>query len=117
MVIAYDGQPVEPHEPADGRIVLGPAMRIDLILDMAGKPGERFQIIDSFYRGLQYRLLDIVYDDPLLREQPLDRSGRACPPTRCPSRTPQCRTPRDRVQRRHDGRNDDARARHGRHGT
>ena len=70
-VIACDGHPVEPHEASDGRIVLGPAMRIDLIVDMTGKPGERFQIIDSFYRGLQYRLLDLVYEDQPLREQPL----------------------------------------------
>jgi FtsP/CotA-like multicopper oxidase with cupredoxin domain len=69
MVIAYDGQPVEPHEAADGRVVLGPAMRIDLILDMTGKPGERFPIVDSFYRGLQYRLLDVVYADQVLREK------------------------------------------------
>ena len=25
------------------------------------KPGERFQVIDNFYRGLEYRLLDLVY--------------------------------------------------------
>src|SRR5262245_22833480 len=47
IVIAYDGQPVEPHEPENGRIVLGSAMRIDLILDMTGRPGEQFQVIDS----------------------------------------------------------------------
>ena len=70
-VIAYDGQPVGPHEPVDGRIILGTAMRIDLILDMTGKPGERFQIVDSFYRGLQYRLLDLVYENQVLREKPL----------------------------------------------
>ena len=73
QVIALDGQPVEPHEPEGGRIVLGPAMRADLIIDMEGKPGERFTVIDSFYRGLEYRLLDLVYEDaPPLRERPLD---------------------------------------------
>jgi FtsP/CotA-like multicopper oxidase with cupredoxin domain len=70
-VIAYDGQPVEPHESADGRIILGTAMRIDLIIDMTGKLGERFQIVDDFYRGLQYRLLDIVYGQEVLRKKPL----------------------------------------------
>jgi FtsP/CotA-like multicopper oxidase with cupredoxin domain len=70
-IIAYDGQPVEPHEPADGRITLGTAMRVDLILDMTGKPGERYPIDDAFYRGLQYRLLDLVYEDQVVREQPL----------------------------------------------
>jgi FtsP/CotA-like multicopper oxidase with cupredoxin domain len=74
MVIAYDGQPVQPHEPVDGRIILGTAMRIDLILDMTGRPGERFQVVDNFYRGLQYRLLDVVYGDQALRDTPLESS-------------------------------------------
>ena len=39
MIIAYDGQPVTPHAPPEGAVVLGPAMRIDLILDMAGQSG------------------------------------------------------------------------------
>ena len=72
-VIALDGQPVAPHEPGSGRIVLGPAMRADLVLDMSGEPGERYAITDTFYRGLEYRLLDLVYDGaPPLREHPLD---------------------------------------------
>ena len=40
MVIALDGQPVEPHEPAGGRVILGPAMRADLVFDMTGRPGD-----------------------------------------------------------------------------
>jgi FtsP/CotA-like multicopper oxidase with cupredoxin domain len=72
-VIALDGQPVEPHEPAGGRVVLGPAMRADLMIDMAGSPGDRFTITDTFYHRLEYRLLDLAYSDvPPLREHPLD---------------------------------------------
>jgi FtsP/CotA-like multicopper oxidase with cupredoxin domain len=72
MVIALDGQPVAPHEPAGGRVILGPAMRADLVFDMTGRPGERFRVIDPFYRGLEYRLLDLVYENALpLREHPL----------------------------------------------
>jgi FtsP/CotA-like multicopper oxidase with cupredoxin domain len=72
-VIALDGQPVEPHEPKAGRVVLGPAMRADLIIEMSGRPGERYPVIDPFYRGLEYRLLDLAYEDaPPVREQPLD---------------------------------------------
>ena len=72
-VIALDGQPVEPHEPAGGRVVLGPAMRADLVIDMSGRPDERFTVADTFYRGREYRLLDLVYGrEPPLREQPLD---------------------------------------------
>ena len=63
QIIALDGQPVEPHAPADGRVVLGPAMRIDLLLDMTAQPGQRLRVIDTFYRGLEYRLLDLVYAD------------------------------------------------------
>jgi FtsP/CotA-like multicopper oxidase with cupredoxin domain len=72
MVIAYDGQPVAPHAPPPGAVILGPAMRMDLIIDMTGRPGERFQIVDDFYRGLAYRLVDLVYGDEPVRERPLD---------------------------------------------
>ena len=72
-IIALDGQPLEPHEPEGGRIVLGPAMRADLLIGMSGRPGQRFGVIDTFYRGLEYRLLDLVYEDvPPVREHPLD---------------------------------------------
>ena len=68
-IIALDGHPVEAHVPAGGRVALGPAMRIDLLLDFTGKPGQRFRVIDSFYRTLEYRLLDLVYADaPPLRD-------------------------------------------------
>lgn len=70
MVIANDGQPVVPHAPPENAVVLGPAMRTDLIVDMTGRPGERFQIIDDFYRGRAYRLLDLVYDGTAVRERP-----------------------------------------------
>ena len=81
-VIALDGQPVEPHEPAGGRVVLGPAMRADLVVDMRGKPGERFGVTDTFYHGLEYRLLDLVYEDTSpVRVHPLDA------PMRLPANT------------------------------
>ena len=71
-VIALDGQPIEPHEPEGGRIVLGPAMRADLILDMAGSSGRRFAVTDSFYPKLAYRLAELVYADEPLRDRPVD---------------------------------------------
>ena len=67
-VIALDGQPVEPHGPAGGRVVLGPAMRADLVIDMTGAPGDRFRVVDGFYQGLEYRLLDLAYAAEPLRE-------------------------------------------------
>lgn len=72
IVIANDGQPVKPHEVANGRVVLGPAMRMDLVLDMAGRPDDRFAIADTFYRGLEYNLLYLVYEPKPLRDHPLD---------------------------------------------
>ena len=86
MIIAYDGQPVTPHAPPDGAVVLGPAMRVDLILDMTGRPGERFQVMDDYYRGLAYKLVDIVYDgSPCGSGRPRPRLR--CRPTPCPSPT------------------------------
>ena len=62
IVIALDGQPVTPHAPDDGLVVLGPAMRADVILDMTEEPGSRISVIDRFYRDLEYKLIDIAYD-------------------------------------------------------
>jgi len=69
-IVALDGQPVGPHVPDGGAIVLAPAQRADVILDMTAKPGERFAVGDSYYRGQAYRLLDLVYDAQPLRARP-----------------------------------------------
>ncbi len=58
-VIALDGHPVEPHSPA--RIVLGPGMRADIILDCKANPGSAHRIIDTFYRRRAYELMKIQY--------------------------------------------------------
>ena len=71
---ALDGQPVTPHAPAGGLVVLGPAMRADIMLDMTGKPNSRVTVSDRFYRGLEYELIDLVYDRMPLRDNALDRS-------------------------------------------
>ncbi len=69
-IIALDGQPVEPHGPPQGRIVLGPAMRADLVIDMTGTPGQVFRVVDRFYGSLNYRLLNLVYSqEPPLRTE------------------------------------------------
>lgn len=62
-IIAIDGQPCEPHEPDNARILLGPAMRVDVLLDMIGEPGGRYRIVDDFYEGLAYWLTYLVYAD------------------------------------------------------
>jgi FtsP/CotA-like multicopper oxidase with cupredoxin domain len=63
IVIAIDGQPCEPHEPEGGRVVLAPAMRIDLALDMQGRPGKRYAVIDDYYDGLTYTLTNFAYGE------------------------------------------------------
>ena len=60
-VVALDGHPVEPHRPDDARVVLGPAMRADLILDASGEPGSSHSVVDDFYPRRAYRLLDLRY--------------------------------------------------------
>ena len=69
VVIALDGQPVAPHAPQGNLIVLGPAMRADVILDITGKAGSRLSVIDRFYEGLEYRLVDLAYTDAILRDR------------------------------------------------
>ena len=74
MVIALDGQPVEPHRPEGGRVVLGPSMRADVLLDARGEPGSSYTVTDNFYPRRAYRLLDLRY-----AKEPL-RGGRAGAP-------------------------------------
>lgn len=76
LIVALDGQPVEPREPPEGRIVLGPAMRIDVLLDMSGKPGETATVVDTFYRD-SYKLVDLAYSNELpQRARPLQAFSR-----------------------------------------
>lgn len=82
IVVAYDGQPVEPHAPEGGRVILAPAQRIDLILDMIGRPGQTMPVQDTFYERLSYRLVDFSYgDEPPVRAQPF------APPAKLPRNT------------------------------
>lgn len=69
VVIAIDGQPVAPHVPKDDLVVLGPAMRADVILDMSNKAGSRISIVDRFYEQLEYRFVDLVYEQTPLRDR------------------------------------------------
>lgn len=71
VVIALDGQPCDPHEPK-GRLLLGPAMRADLVLDMSGEPGSRHRVTDDFYGSrLGYTLVELAYATaPPLRAHP-----------------------------------------------
>jgi FtsP/CotA-like multicopper oxidase with cupredoxin domain len=63
VVVAFDGQPCVPHAPEDGRLLLGPAMRIDIVLDLVGDPGARTAVIDDFYDDLSYVLTHLAYSN------------------------------------------------------
>ena len=79
-IVALDGQHCDPHPPEDGRLLLGPAMRVDIVLDMIGEAGRRYAVVDEFYEGLEYRLLDLVYSSrPPLRRRPLGDAFRLSP--------------------------------------
>jgi FtsP/CotA-like multicopper oxidase with cupredoxin domain len=80
VIVALDGQPCEPHEPADGRVLLGPAMRADVMLDMQGEPGRSYRVVDDFYDRLTYTLVHLSYDQaPPLRQHPSDARLRLRP--------------------------------------
>jgi FtsP/CotA-like multicopper oxidase with cupredoxin domain len=70
-VIAIDGQPVEPFEPADGRIVLAPGQRTDLVVDMRSNPGQS-SLIELVIGEYAYEVARFAYADTPLRERPLD---------------------------------------------
>jgi len=73
VIVAIDGQPCEPHEPDGGRLLLGPAMRIDVMIDMQGDPGQRYAVTDDFYQDLSYTLTYLSYsNDAPVRAHPLD---------------------------------------------
>jgi len=58
-IIALDGHPITPR--AEPRVVLGPGMRADLILDCTARPGSAHRVVDDFYRQRAYELLTLQY--------------------------------------------------------
>ena len=95
QVIALDGQPVTPHPPAGGRVVLGPAMRADLVIDMQGEPGSAHDIRDTFYRQRSYRLVELAY----VQQEPAAAQRPQAPVALAPNPLPE---PRLRDAERHE---------------
>jgi FtsP/CotA-like multicopper oxidase with cupredoxin domain len=62
QVVSRDGQPVEPYTPG-GPIIIGPAQRIDLVVDMINAPGDRFSVIDTLYPQSPFKFVDIAYSE------------------------------------------------------
>ena len=72
VIVALDGQPVAPHPATDGIVVLAPAQRADIILDMALDPGSRSAIRALSGRG-EAEAGWLAYDPVRVRrESPLD---------------------------------------------
>ena len=69
-VVAYDGQPVAPHALKDSRVVLGPGMRADLILDVPSEAGGRNKVVDDYYEDKAYSLTTLVREGAPLRDAP-----------------------------------------------
>lgn len=76
LVVALDGHPVTPHRPEGGRVLLGPAMRADILLDGIGEPGRSYPVMDGYYPEGAYRLLDLRYGKAVARGA---RAGAALP--------------------------------------
>ncbi|MEL6575617.1 MAG: multicopper oxidase family protein [Pseudomonadota bacterium] len=74
QVIALDGQPVTPHAAPGGRVVLGPAMRADLMLDVTAAPGATISVIDRFFAQDAYALVDLTVAETPLRDTAPDWS-------------------------------------------
>jgi len=49
-------------------------MRADLIIDMTGKPGQSYRVIDDYYQDLAYKLVDLAYDAAKPARQPSSNS-------------------------------------------
>ncbi len=76
QVIARDGQPVEPYTPG-GPIVIGPAQRFDLVIDMTNQPGDIFSVIDTLYPQSPFKFVDFIYtDEPALNRPALPAFSR-----------------------------------------
>lgn len=67
VVIALDGQPVEPHRLTDP-LLLGPAMRADLIIDLNDPTGTEHSIRDVFYEDLEYDLSAVICQGEPIRD-------------------------------------------------
>lgn len=66
-VVAHDGMPCAPYQPRRGRVVLGPGMRADLVLEAIGEPGAAFRVTDDFYPGQAYEVVTLAYGPDRLR--------------------------------------------------
>ena len=67
MLLAVDGHPVTPASTGSIPVAIPPGGRVDLLLDLMAKPGEKFRIVDRYYPRNAYVFGDIHYSaaDPI----------------------------------------------------
>jgi FtsP/CotA-like multicopper oxidase with cupredoxin domain len=61
VIVATDGMPCEPHVPEQNLLVLGPGMRVDLVLDAVGDPGTTYRVVDAFVPRNAFEVVTIAY--------------------------------------------------------
>jgi FtsP/CotA-like multicopper oxidase with cupredoxin domain len=64
-IVALDGHPLNAPIKlgVEDRVTLGPGMRADLIVDLTGEPGKRYNVFDRDMQGREHRLTDFAYTD------------------------------------------------------
>ncbi|MGR3463282.1 multicopper oxidase family protein [Limimaricola sp.] len=67
VVVALDGQPVAPHTPEDGAVLIGPGMRTDIVLDATGGAGAAVPVRDLFRPDGAYDVATLAHGDTPLR--------------------------------------------------
>ena len=67
-VVALDGQPVAGHAPPEGRVILGPGMRADLIVDVTGDASGSSKVVDDYYEEKAYTLTEFIRQGTRLRD-------------------------------------------------
>lgn len=63
FIIATDGQPCRPHQPAGGLLWLGPGQRVDLQLFTLGDASGRYSVVDHRNANHPAPLVEILYSN------------------------------------------------------
>ena len=92
--MAIDGQPAEPFPARDGRLILAPGTRIDVMLDATLPPASRAQIM--LHDGTAPKPIATLHysADAPVRDSAVAGRRAACPTTACPRRS-RCRARSD----------------------
>ncbi len=84
-VMAIDGQPAQPFQARDGRVVLGPGNRIELFVDTTLTPGSTAPVVVEDTNGASMPIARLVSEGAARRAQPLPEPA-PLPPNNLPER-------------------------------